>query len=582
MKIKSLIYCCSFIACLAVNTSCSDFFDQDSDHVIFADDDHLNNATDTIYSVVGILNKLQNISDRTILLGEARADLVDITKATSSDLRNLALFNVNDSNMYNSPKDYYSIINNCNYFIAKTDTALKNNRNEKIFEKEYAAVKAIRAWTYLQLVLNYGKVPFVTEPILSEKDADIDYPKADISAICSYFINDLAPYADIDNPSYGTIRNTDSRFFYFPIYVLLGDLNLWAGNYKDAAMNYYKYISTRNGTNSSYPIGNSSTYWDRDATHYLYMYDYNYSFQFSNESYNNNSELITMIPGDSIPMEGNYSELRNIFNSNSNNDYAVSLTPSQNLFDLSAAQVYCNYSTRNVVSYVPGNLNDNLSGDLRLASVYNEASARVDNQLYDLQTIGKYNTRNVHIYRKTEVYLRLAEAMNRAGLPKVAYCILANGLNNEQIDSLKNDYPNDSTWLKQFSFPKASYTLRTTNSTSYNTVGIHSRGSGWSEYNEYYSFPDDSTLTADERLDYQITKVEDMIIDENALEMSFEGTRFYDLMRVALRRNDPSYLADRVYSRKGSDAVGEMKSSIKKNLYDVSSWYLNWKGQIGY
>ena len=38
-------------------SSCSNFFDEDSTYVINADDDHLNNATDTIYSVTGILNK---------------------------------------------------------------------------------------------------------------------------------------------------------------------------------------------------------------------------------------------------------------------------------------------------------------------------------------------------------------------------------------------------------------------------------------------------------------------------------------------------------------------------------------------
>ena len=37
-------------------TSCSDFFDQQSEHVIFTEKNHLDNATDTIYSVIGILN----------------------------------------------------------------------------------------------------------------------------------------------------------------------------------------------------------------------------------------------------------------------------------------------------------------------------------------------------------------------------------------------------------------------------------------------------------------------------------------------------------------------------------------------
>jgi len=70
-------------------------------------------------------------------------------------------------------------------------------------------------------------------------------------------------------------------------------------------------------------------------------------------------------------------------------------------------------------------------------------------------------------------------------------------------------------------------------------------------------------------------------MDENALECCFQGTRFYDLMRVALRRNDPAYLADRVYKRDGLDNVGTVKGTIKKDLYDPKNWYFSFKGKIG-
>ena len=128
-----------------VLTSCEDFFDQESDHVIYADTEHLNNAVDTLYSVVGILSKLQTLGDRTILLGELRGDLVDVTTVADADLKNLSLFNITDDNQYNSPRDYYAVINNCNYFIQHADTALRNSLNEYIFMREYSAVKGIRA-----------------------------------------------------------------------------------------------------------------------------------------------------------------------------------------------------------------------------------------------------------------------------------------------------------------------------------------------------------------------------------------------------------------------------------------------------
>lgn len=198
-----------FLGLLAVFASCEDFFTQETDHVIYADDARLDRASDTIYSVLGIINKMQRLSDRTVLLGEMRGDLVDVTSATSADLRDVAMFNVGDGNIYNSPRDYYAVINNCNFFLARADTLLKNNQNEHIFRKEVAAVKACRAWTYMQLALVYGTVPFVTEPIMTKDDAERGYERKDLRQICEYMLDDLAPCVGVEMPNYGSIRNTE-------------------------------------------------------------------------------------------------------------------------------------------------------------------------------------------------------------------------------------------------------------------------------------------------------------------------------------------------------------------------------------
>lgn len=588
--IRNIFKAFAVFALLIASSSCSDFLDQESDHVIYADKNHLDNATDTVYSVIGIMNKLQVIADRTILLGEMRGDLIDINENTPSDLRDVALFNIGSENKYNSPRDYYAIINNCNYFISKADVRLRNNRNETIFLKEYAAVKAFRAWTYLQLVLNYGEVPFFTEPILTKAEADVDYPKKNIQEICEFFINDIAEYADIETPGYGTIRSNDSKLFYFPIYILLGDMNLWAGHYKEAALSYYNYISKRNGTNGAYPIGPLSTRWGGEVSHWRVFTDSWSANSFRSEGNTRTSELITMIPGDSIPSEGHYSELRNLFNSNEANEYQVSIKPSQSLIDLSAAQIYCHLSNGNDVVYAPAGLSDYRTGDLRLSSVWTSRNdmrvsvGGISRELTDYSVIDKYVTRNVHIYRRTMVYLRMAEALNRAGYPRFAFEILKNGVNNRSIEAnVIPYYSADSTWIRQFNFPNNDYVLESrSRQQSENTMGIHGHGSGYSFLNEYYVMPDDTLITDSlQRIDYQIDKVENLIVDEEALEFAFEGHRFYDLMRVALRRNDPSYLANRIYQRKGVDQEGTMRGLIKRDLNDTRSWYLNWNNKIG-
>ena len=598
--------CCGAVAALAL-AACSDFFDQDSEHVVFTDDTHLSNATDSIYSVTGILNKLQALADRTILLGELRGDLTDITNEAASDLRDVANFNVGDDNIYNQPRDYYAVINNCNYFIAYADTALKNNRNEYIFMREYAAVKAIRAWTYLQLVLNYGTVPFVTDPILTKAESEAEYPRYDLSAICQYFINDLQPLAERygnEYPVYGSIRNTDSRFFWFPVNIVLGDLNLWlataSGNtaaYREAALRYYKYISERNGQNSTYPVGVSLMTWTPGSSTWLAPTMWgDIMGYFNNETYSATSELITMIPGDSIRAEGNYSELRNLFTSRQENNYRVSITPSQTMFDISAAQKHCCVSrSGQAVYYAPDGLSLNRSGDLRLFLNYSEnyRNDPITGNRIETQTVSKYSSvRNVHIYRCQMVYLRMAEALNMAGYPRMAFDILSVGLNNDSLKSRVYPYysESDSLYISQFDFPASRYGIFSVENLvnnrytgTINTIGIHTRGSGWTPMNEFYQLPIDTLQTEAEQTPRLQAFVDSLILNESALELAFEGTRYYDIMRYAMRQSDPGQtLADYVYARRGRDNSAAMRSEIRKDLTDRRNWYLQWNGKIGY
>ena len=612
--------------------SCSDFFDQQSEHVIFAEENHLDNATDTIYSVIGILNKLQAIGDRTVLLGEVRGDLVDITPTANSDLRDMALFNMGDDNRYNRPRDYYAIINNCNYFIENVDTAMKNNRNEYIFMREYTAVKAIRAWTYLQLVLNYGSVPFVTKPILSKLEAEQDFPKYDLQAICQYFINDLMPLTDRWAnlyPEYGNIRDLrdgSSRLLFFPINVVLGDLNLWLASitgsqatYREAAMRYYKYISQRNGDNSAYPIGMSYYGWESGSSTWDSTWGIN-SSSWSSETYGQNTELITIIAGDSIRAEGNYSELRNLFYSRDENDFHVSIVPSAYMFDMSEDQDNCVVgATGTTYTYAPKDLTRHRSGDLRLYYCYDEGERtdRLTGERFEVSYIDKQSFQHIHIYRRAMVYLRLAEALNGAGFPRAAFSMLSTGLNNEVYRS--DVYPyysqGDSLWISQIDFPETRYGLVTVqeyasrnSSADHNTMGLHSRGSGWTPYNEFYQLPgtqkpvieDESEGEGEgegeepseevvviekdtpELIQKQQAYVDSLLLNENGLELAFEGHRFYDIMRFAFRQSNPgAFLSNQVCSRRGKENRDAVRGEIKKDLNNQRNWYLQWNGQIG-
>lgn len=616
--------CCGFVAALMalpVLTSCEDFFAQESDDVLYADEDHLNVAEDSIYSMTGILTKLQTLADRTILLGELRGDLVNLTSAAISDLDEIYNFNISDDNQYNSPSDYYAVINNCNYFITNAPTALRDNRNQEIFMKEYCAIKSIRAWTYLQLALVYGKVPFYTEPMLSKEQAEIaeNTPKADIETICEFFIKDLQDLPvryNTEYPGYRSIRGVQSKLLFFPLSIVRGDLNLWLATmkyskgdtngaiaaYKEAAFQYYTYINERNGAFSAYPSEANRYFWRSGESSWRNAQRNGRMFPV-NESTGANDELITLIAGDEKIADGHYSQLRNYFISREENNQRVSIEPSSRLKEISAAQSNLVLAENgNSFEYAPKGLEDHMDGDLRLSFVWSESHTidRITNERIETQDIRKYDesSPNVHIYRRTMVYLRLAEALNGAGYPRMAFQILSGGLSNEAIeDNVLSRYFNydavndtnvvskeDSLFLAKFDFPNTRYAVadyldfaRNNFATGHNQIGIHQRGCGFTPMDTTYVLPND-TVQTDPTLRAQLIKeqqaaVDSLILNESALEFAFEGTRYYDIMRYALRQSDPETTMGKVINIKRKKTV---------SLPSRKEWFLNWKNKIGY
>ena len=533
--------------------SCDDMLDMGNDDVLYADENHLTQGTDTVNSFVGILAQLQKIAVRTNLYGELRGDLVVVNNNANADLKAISNFEVTDSNAYNNPRDYYSVINNCNYYLANADTTLMERRYDattlsaydfRVFQAEYCAVRAIRAWVYLQLAQVYGdNIPLVTEPILSLDDAnDIleGTEKKSFEQICDYFIEDLKPYVSwfaypYHHDTYG--YSMPARMAVMPIQLVLGDLYLWSASLKggdaalagQAAKCYYDYISwlptelgvdNNTGYKQKTVTTANRTYW---LVNNFITSNFN-SFAESNAYWSTtsfgtaNSEVISAIAMDSLASEDNYNALRVLYNyDRENENVEASIAPSQVCCDYSDSQVYgqiYNDGSQLVFGFVPKNvLNETMVarhyvGDLRLAA--NLSLNRLRDNDWESQTIWKtYMAQDVIVYRTGQVYLRMAEALNMAGYPKFALAILTVGLDNTVIENevlRECNTKADSTFVQYFDFPSRFFKTRVLNYTiigtdvtvtyhlaenaqDVNQIGIHARGSGFYPRNPFYYDP---------------------------------------------------------------------------------------------
>ncbi len=557
MKTKNLVKIGFMLILFGAISSCETMLNMNSNLVMYTEDHELDEPADTVYTVIGILGELQKIADKTVLLGELRGDLTELTPHASNELKQLADFTAGTDNKYNAPEDYYSVINSCNFYLAHSDTILKV-RNELVFLKEIAAVKAIRAWTYLQLVKTYGEVPFVTKPILSEAEAEKTYPVYDMDSVCLYFIEDLMPYINTEMPNYGAISSLDSRKFFIPVRILLGELCLWNGRYLEAAHFYHDFITLEN---KELPLSLSQITWSTTSTDFENWLDI-YSGQFSSVS---NDEVICYIPMESTAANGVFSDLKNVFNSTVDNNYYFQAGPSKSLTELSISQSNCIIFENDVkrdTLFAPETNENNpyLVGDLRLSSYYFKQNAStVTGSLYssERQIIRKINNQHVVLYRRAQIYLRFAEALNRAGFPESAFALLKYGLNTSNIAKYVSSEERDRAG-NLLSFNLSAFD-------DSNTMGMHARGSGDVQANNLYVLP---TLTNHaDSIDY----VETLICDENALETSFEGIRFFDLMRMALHRGDNDFLAKKVAGRKGAL---NYDPALYRTLSEQKNWYL--------
>lgn len=517
---------------------CEQLLDVDSPRLKFEEDHRMSSATDTLYSMLDIFSHLQKVGDAYVLLGELRGEMMDVTSDANLDLQAINSFNIDSGNPYANISEYYAVINSCNYLITYIDTAFVS-RGQHLMLPEFAAAKSIRAWTYMQIALNFGTAKYYENPITTLEDTKKTYPELDIYELADRLIPDLLPFKDTNIPSLGEIAEYNMAYSFFPIHMVLGDLYLWSGNYELAANEYHDLMYKRKYIISE----NYSSFWDVVNTEFINTTHRWWTIFGSS----NSTELIS-----SIVSSTEYGESSQLYNlSRVTHEITVSETAKkkwdEQLYFHDAASVKEGDLRGAVGSYDAVTLTTSTAGVITVSDF---------NQIYKFYDLSSVDYRRVKIYRVALLYLRYAEAVNRLGKPNLAFAVLKNGLNatnmrNEEI------IPASETAESKPNYMNFDDVLFNDN------VGIRSRGLGNVDQDTNYVIP------AFISLEDSILYVEDLIVNELALETAFEGNRFQDLMRVSMRRNDPAYLAD-IVAKKYTGNVEEIRSKLML----PANWYL--------
>ena len=468
MKNKSILsFLTLVLSAMLLSTSCEDMLTPDLDR--YATEKEY--GGDSVYSALGVLRSIQNIAERTVLLGECRGDLVTDGTYTTDSIGNIINFGEmeNGSSQLLNVADYYHVVNSCNFYLANVDTTVTQN-GIKIMEREWAQVQAMRAWAYIQLVRLYGEVPFVTTPVMSTDEAanlQKSAPRVNANNLIDMLIEaGLEEAYNLQHtegmPDYGTFTNGQgsysSKANFFPVQLVMADAYLMKNDYENAATYYFDFFRY----NLSYNVCEYNSAQQAGTAHNNFggvESDFVSSGNLPNSLTNSavGGQLVSAASSARTSAEGRVLDvLQNVTGfkiekgSLSAHEQSQQVFPSAQYVSLNKAQTYNHFS-------VDGDIykrEEYLGGDGRYYAFAPEVTFRNGDKSNIISKFVVVNgvvspssemrfgmfTKNYQIpfYRTSLVLLRYAEAVNRLGYPGIAFGILKDGLYTENMPTMYN------------------------------------------------------------------------------------------------------------------------------------------------
>jgi len=542
-------------------TSCKDLLYVEPQEVV-SDKDMYRNINDADAAVIGIYGKFLKLAEPYILLNGLRGDLMTTTQNADKYLKQLNEHDVSTDNPYADPKPFYAVILNCNDVLYNLEEMLEEKRiSQDDYTPIYADIAALRCWVYLQLGIQYGNIPYVTDPL--SKEADLSnirlQPKISFQQLLDRLIHTMESLPSLDpypsnNRLLINIGGYEDDKFFINKRMLLGKLYLWKGFYHKAAMAFkrvmetggagdlytYRITGARKGDNNDLAVG-YIRYHEVDKYSLIDNNNQGWRSIFARSVDDLfNQEWIWYLPFDNT-FQNSEDPFIDLF-SNRGGQYLVK--PSQEAIHKWNNQKQKNNFPYDARGHFTWKLLDGKPVIVKYLYNYLNPTSFIPNDVFSKK--GKW-----FLERAASLHLYYAEAANRDGQHALAYALVNQGLTTIPGGVTKEGFPYNFDARKSYIPPiLGDWNLN---------AGIRGRAN---LYSDTIKSGMDSTIA-----------IENMIIKEAALELAYEGRRWSDLLRISLRRNDPSFMADKVFMML-SEENNPNAGTVKSKLMNRKNWYL--------
>ena len=522
--------------------SCSDFLEIEPLNDIVLDK-FWNEENDVENIVAGCYSGMQNriLIERMIVWGELRSDhLIGGTGVQDNiNIQNILKENITANNVYTSWGEFYDIINRCNTVLHYSPLVAERDPNytETELMATRAEVSAIRDLCYFYLIRTFRDVPYSTQPFLDELQ-QMAMPATKFDAVLDSLITDLENVKSYAVKTYPVSKTNYQcgRITQDAIHAMLAEMYLWKKDYANSVkyadmvidaktQRFQDEIDNAGGNSSSYKMFEGyPLIYDSYTTGNLYGNAYGTIFG-SGASRESILELIfaddnTRLANHGLSfLYGNQKTMPGIVKPA---DFITT--------DVSDAsyKVFCDkYDTRNYENLYKMSASQCGVAKYVCKSGMVSISSTEINSLASPSYPEEYCHANWILYRLTDVMLLKAEALV------------------QMVDGDAKTDANDSL-------------LRA----AYDIVSVINKRSNCATTYMPITYANYSTKS----------QMENLVFEERARELMFEGKRWYDLVRRSLRDGNTSYLVQQV-TRKGSDNASVVQAKLAK--MDAIFWPYN-------